>query len=909
MAALKGFLCLALVCALACTAAAVPAAAPAAAAPSDAVLDTIAHMNHLNWVVTRLRHAGHELALEEEYARISPGRLNLNRIPDRETLTCIQRLLDEISALRSDAREMAYWREEFELTRNRRRLAYWGEAVSNIVTGAAQAAGGAVAAFRDPMTLLNSSDTVDALGGGLSRVIASLDVFGDGFEEREKLEELQVRFQFESKQLNRLHQRNREMLADQWQLIRKHSLDDRYRVSEEDLLALLRILDDPDASRRYHRLEALKPRFPLFARYWYHLAASAYAAQERDAARAACETFFRVNRGLFKNDTAAGTLSLINALLLEPVPANRRRIRQLLEAYAAATAHAPDWMADATAALLYSSALADRPAAAGLLKRSLLAFDHLVEQRFEAIRRHAAQQGGRAGAIVIPEGEVCLQLHTLLHEVASALPGAADAAAFPLMPSPLPELQLALRHPSESCYLKRFAAEVSRISLLHNDCAVRLPLSWFLAGDPDVTITPVVEGCNRATFRADRSQRRITADGQLELTFPGLRRLLQEEGVDTFDLTFACRGGPLTVRFAPSAPPQDRFPPVDNLWPYEIRLAGKPLYRVLEPFSAVRAGAPAPGADWGAAFRREFGSLTRLSTSVTAIAEGPVASIELRGRKAFVTLRPCNSNLLLTFLDRNGAVLALHFLAVRDTLPEASRRRVELALHRPGEPLYLHADAEAFAATPTPAPQLTRPLKLTLSQQELAATYRRAVNFYTGETGPRNLSEAVRLFTVVATHGYPPAQYHLARMHQRGESIPRNLSEAARLYRLAADQGFAPAQNDLAALCQAGEGVPRDLPEAARLYRLAAAQGYAPAQYNLALLHTTAEGELRDLPEAARLFRLAAETGIPIAYYNLAVLYYNGDGVTRDVEAARHFMRLAAEQGISEAETWLRSYK
>ena len=55
------------------------------AAASDAALDTIAQINHINWVVNTIKTYNNALVLEEEYDKISPGRLNLNRIPEYQT--------------------------------------------------------------------------------------------------------------------------------------------------------------------------------------------------------------------------------------------------------------------------------------------------------------------------------------------------------------------------------------------------------------------------------------------------------------------------------------------------------------------------------------------------------------------------------------------------------------------------------------------------------------------------------------------------------------------------------------------------------------------------------------------------------------------------------------------------------
>ena len=100
---------------------------------NDAVLDTIAQMNHMNWVVTKINHYNNAIVLEEEYKKISPGMLNLNRIPDKETLDKIMALLDELHSMRKDERDMKYWRDHFDAECRQKQLEHWNSRIGNVV--------------------------------------------------------------------------------------------------------------------------------------------------------------------------------------------------------------------------------------------------------------------------------------------------------------------------------------------------------------------------------------------------------------------------------------------------------------------------------------------------------------------------------------------------------------------------------------------------------------------------------------------------------------------------------------------------------------------------------------------------------------------------------------------------------
>jgi len=60
------------------------------------ILDTIAQINHINWVVNVIKSYNNVIVLEEEYEKISPGNLYLDRIPDEETLGRITKMLDKL---------------------------------------------------------------------------------------------------------------------------------------------------------------------------------------------------------------------------------------------------------------------------------------------------------------------------------------------------------------------------------------------------------------------------------------------------------------------------------------------------------------------------------------------------------------------------------------------------------------------------------------------------------------------------------------------------------------------------------------------------------------------------------------------------------------------------------------------
>ena len=109
---------------------------------NDAVLDTIAQINHMNWVVTKINHYNNAIVLEEEYKKISPGMLNLNRIPDKETLDKIMALLDELHSMRKDERDIKYWRDHFDAECRQRQLEHWNSRIGGVMDKAGSVVSG-----------------------------------------------------------------------------------------------------------------------------------------------------------------------------------------------------------------------------------------------------------------------------------------------------------------------------------------------------------------------------------------------------------------------------------------------------------------------------------------------------------------------------------------------------------------------------------------------------------------------------------------------------------------------------------------------------------------------------------------------------------------------------------------------
>ena len=170
-------------------------------AASDAALDTIAQINHINWVVNTIKTYNNALVLEEEYDKISPGRLNLNRIPDQETMQRIINMLDQLHALRMKERDLKKWKDDFESRRRERIRNFYIEHGKQATDNVAKALSAGGITSKIGGTALAASR--DAISGYVAYSKMIKDI------EKEADDHL---FELDTEKLNDLHAQNKALL-------------------------------------------------------------------------------------------------------------------------------------------------------------------------------------------------------------------------------------------------------------------------------------------------------------------------------------------------------------------------------------------------------------------------------------------------------------------------------------------------------------------------------------------------------------------------------------------------------------------------------------------------------------------------------------------------------------------------
>ena len=361
----------------------------------EAILDMIAQINHINWVVCTIKSYNNILVLEEEYEKISPGNLDLSRIPNEETLKRITRMLDTLYSLRRDDRQMKRWREDFKERRRREQKTYLLKASKQAVDALTEQAKECCSLWSWASNPAGSILNVAHTAFNMSHYSVSLYNDYDNFIYELDKSASDKQFDFDSAKLDLLHKQNKEILEDQWSFIRRYKLDDQLRVSDVDIKILLKCLKTENHEQLYIRLLPMRERFSLFPEYWYYLSCVAMETGHFKEGIEACNKFFEVNRRIFRDDPMEGTVAFNKAFMLSKTDANKQEVRKCLERAWKNNIIRGDWQLDYLVAIMYKGVFNEQAKAEMMLEHAVA----LIEQQ----SREQTRYSGKA-SVSIKEG-------------------------------------------------------------------------------------------------------------------------------------------------------------------------------------------------------------------------------------------------------------------------------------------------------------------------------------------------------------------------------------------------------------------------------------------------------------------------------------------------------------------------
>ena len=635
----------------------------------DAALDTIAQINHLNWVFNTIKTYNNALVLEEEYEKISPGRLNLNRIPDQEAMGRIVAMLDLLQSLRMKERELKKWKEDFDLIRRQRMREFY-------IQKGARAGDLARSLFLDPTGMSASMEAVrETVGGYFEYQRLAEDI------EREADTHI---FNLDTEKLGNIHELNKSLLQDQWNMIRKYNLDDSLRVSDTDINLLISFLKDDDHNRVYSRIEPMREKFKLFPVYWYYLSSVAMDTGHFDVGLEATEIFFKVNRNLFRDDFMLGAVAMNRAFMLEKNDANKEEVRKLLELSWKNNSGYGDWRRDYVLASLYAGYLNDKVAAGKVIIHAISS----IESQLDNLLSRA--EGKLVDTVLGKSLWKCRQFleelkdnnfrydQERLRKICSDGVTSSIEKLFYL--GRIPSWKLADIMKNDILSVRMDCESAVGLSGIKKCFAVRYPVNWLLVGGMKISFL-VYDGAKAiCKIEEDLSSRIIESRRMICSKFEVEADVL-ERG-DSFAIRFEHKEYPITLRFASrSAYKEMRQSTVknwfesglkkgkigssklyDDLSLFVVFFGGKAYCRDLNDTEQINLTNEVSSRDWIDSFAKVFPNITPKADYISVGRDG-VDAIEIKDDGACVIRyfntgdEPIRPNVSVFALNKFGAVV------------------------------------------------------------------------------------------------------------------------------------------------------------------------------------------------------------------------------------------------------------
>ena len=294
---------------------------------SAAAWDTIALINHINYVVEVIRTYNNVVALEEEYWNISADNLNLNRIPDQEALTLIRNILNALREMRMNDRQRKWCQRVLTRNLDGAKLARTAQIATNVAESTRKAVTDGKGFFAGLKAIV--ADTA----------VATVNAHFD-YKQAERTWQAQwedKQFELDTEKLEALYELNDSLLVHQWTLIQKYHLPDRLRITSREVKSLVDCLKDTNPKRCYQRLKPMAKQFEVYPTYWHYRAAMALASGQYTDVLASCDRFNQINRGLFRFDPMVANVSMFKIAALVELgrtnnPEDKEDIRQCLAA-------------------------------------------------------------------------------------------------------------------------------------------------------------------------------------------------------------------------------------------------------------------------------------------------------------------------------------------------------------------------------------------------------------------------------------------------------------------------------------------------------------------------------------------------------------------------------------------------
>lgn len=272
---------------------------------ADDAADTIALINHINYVVEIIHTYNNIVVLQQEYESLYDN-LYKSKIPDDDVMRLINQILDVLHGMKMDDRMRKHIQHVLVRDLDAVKLECALKSAQNMLTAATSNSGGGdlfgVSAVANMAKTLAVSAAASAMEFAVNYTKLRGELKGKWEDET---------FELDTKKLDCLAELNKELMNAEYRLIRKYRLDDRLCVNGENVKQLTRCLKNPVRSRSYKMLIPMQKVFAVYPTYWYYRALLALQNNAIDDALYAAATFNKVNRGLFRRDPMAAAVAMV----------------------------------------------------------------------------------------------------------------------------------------------------------------------------------------------------------------------------------------------------------------------------------------------------------------------------------------------------------------------------------------------------------------------------------------------------------------------------------------------------------------------------------------------------------------------------------------------------------------------
>ena len=211
-------------------------------------------INHVNWVVTKIKNANDPIVLEEEYNAINQNALYLDAIKDREVVSIVCHIMDHIMNMRIDAKEREMLQEELD-------------------QGMADAI---YEAIPNPTQLFS----LNPVGSICNLATSAVSSYSNYRKAKARLDKQfkKATWDLDKNKMDFLNELNKNLLRNFWELVRRYGLQDKYRVVESDIEHLIERLKDDNPRRTHVFLSTsdAEERYRALPQYWYYRGSTAY---------------------------------------------------------------------------------------------------------------------------------------------------------------------------------------------------------------------------------------------------------------------------------------------------------------------------------------------------------------------------------------------------------------------------------------------------------------------------------------------------------------------------------------------------------------------------------------------------------------------------------------------------------